>query len=101
MVVALWYTKKALSAVVEVNNDARWIIKHLRRISRTRAAYILGRQPNAKFFYICTFFDPEEGICTNYNDRPRMCREFPWYGRVPDREVIANYPNCSYLEDLA
>jgi len=81
--------------------DTKWIIKHLRRISKTGAARILRRQPNnAHFFYVCTLFDAEEGGCTNYNDRPGMCRNFPWYGRAPDKDVVANYPNCSYLEDL-
>ena len=81
--------------------DTKWIIKNLRRISRVSASQILGRQPNSShFFYVCTVFDSEENVCGDYENRPNMCREFPWYGRTPDKDVIANYPNYSYRADL-
>jgi len=104
-VVALRYTKRMLLARVKSGEldpkETKWIMKNLRRISRTSAARILGRQPNKSyFFYVCTIFDPEENVCSDYEDRPRMCKGFPWYGRTPDKDVIANYPNCSYRADL-
>lgn len=29
-------------------------------------------------WYTCKFWDSESRLCTIYNDRPRMCREYPY-----------------------
>jgi Fe-S-cluster containining protein len=50
----------------------------------------------------CDAFDPGTRLCTAREDRPPVCRDYPWYGddpvtcgRGPDL-----YPSCSYLADL-
>lgn len=32
--------------------------------------------------YDCVFLDREQGLCTVYEDRPRQCRTYPFWGRV-------------------
>lgn len=47
-----------------------------------------GPMPNGKAYgdgpsipiYTCRFFDGETGNCNNYDERPNMCRHYP-YGR--------------------
>jgi hypothetical protein len=82
--------------------DSDWILKHFKRISRKEA---ISRVPGYKtadaYFYECDAFENNE--CTKHDDpkRPRMCREFPWYGRKPCKDsVIHHYPDCSFLKDI-
>lgn len=37
-------------------------------------------QPNT---YACPKFDRESRSCTTYEDRPPVCSNFPWYGKMP------------------
>lgn len=43
--------------------------------------------------YTCRHWDEETGLCGVYEDRPRMCRDFP-YGRRCDYDC-----NCSFIAD--
>jgi Fe-S-cluster containining protein len=51
----------------------------------------------------CDQFDPQARRCTAYEDRPPVCRDYPWYG---DKEgtrcarASSLYPECSYLLDI-
>jgi Fe-S-cluster containining protein len=49
----------------------------------------------------CTAYDPLGRACTAYEDRPPVCRDYPWYGRGPDPAAAAHMPReCSFLADL-
>jgi Fe-S-cluster containining protein len=53
--------------------------------------------------YDCDMFDRESRLCTAGNDRPPVCRYFPWYhdGPTPERAAsMGAYPQCSYLLDV-
>ncbi len=47
----------------------------------------------------CAAFDPETRRCTQHAARPRMCSEYPWYGRPPTPTTIRE-PTCSYWLDV-
>lgn len=51
------------------------------------------------FFYECRHFDQESRRCTNYEGRPDVCREYPWYGEAPD-PAKALPVECIYRDDL-
>lgn len=51
------------------------------------------------FFFRCSNFDPETKRCTDYDNRPSMCRGYPWYG-APPRPDASLPPDCSFREDL-
>jgi Fe-S-cluster containining protein len=51
------------------------------------------------FYYTCDRYDPEARQCTDYENRPDMCRDFPWYGAPPD-PLKALPVTCSYREDI-
>lgn len=51
------------------------------------------------FYYRCDRYDPVAKRCTDYDNRPPVCRGYPWYGRGPDDR--ANIPpTCSFNEDI-
>lgn len=51
--------------------------------------------------YDCDHFDTETRLCTAGEDRPPVCRYYPWYldGPTPGR-AAGLHPQCSYLLDV-
>lgn len=47
----------------------------------------------------CDVYDRATGDCLAYDDRPPVCRDFPWYGREPHHDVWLDM-TCSYHGDL-
>lgn len=43
--------------------------------------YDQNGDPVRGHYYTCKHFDPVSGNCTNYENRPKMCSEYP-YGRM-------------------
>ena len=86
-----------------------WILDHLTPITRREA---LARQPWLKdariwqldidgvltissYYYDCDNFDPRTRMCLDWENRPGICRDFPWpEGRVDTRVVLP--PRCGY-----
>lgn len=62
---------------------------------------IIGGQPSAvtAFFYECRHYDPDNRACLNYENRPEVCSEYPWYGEGPDPSKALPL-TCSYLADV-
>lgn len=54
--------------------------------------------------YSCDAFDPVTRQCTAHDERPPICREYPWYGRSPNKEQLMAEPeklgSCSYWFDI-
>ena len=51
------------------------------------------------FYYRCDRFDRETRQCTDYENRPDVCRGYPWYGTPPDPNKLLP-PTCSYNADV-
>jgi Fe-S-cluster containining protein len=51
----------------------------------------------------CDAFDPATRLCTARENRPPVCRDYPWYGDEPatSSRAATLYPGCSYLADVA
>lgn len=47
-------------------------------------------------FYSCRHFDPVEKACTNYENRPPVCRAYPLYGREEIHPAMALPEACVY-----
>lgn len=103
--VVLPYTKDDVARMPPWQLDEAWrlnrafILAHLtpmpRRQGLERAPHLtqggntwalLGGKPVhvVSHFYSCDRYDPEARACTAYDERPPMCRDFPWYGGQPD-----------------
>lgn len=52
-----------------------------------------------RYFYNCRWFDRDTRSCTNYDDRPPMCRDYPHYGHAPN-PAKALPVCCSFRADV-
>lgn len=57
----------------------------------------LALQP--AWYYSCEFYDATHKRCLDYDNRPAMCRDYPWYGDPPDPSKVLP-PTCSYRVDV-
>ena len=112
-----YWTSAALEGVPDPRTDEGWAawleVGHaVNDRERQIAKYIPGSgyRADADFIathwhplsddeYRCDAFDPATRLCTARDDRPPVCRNYPWYGRTPSAERYMN-PQCSYLADL-
>jgi Fe-S-cluster containining protein len=56
-----------------------------------RVVDLLRVNPEKPGHYTCSAFDPVSGNCMAYEDRPRLCREYP-YGRPCE---YCTYDDCN------
>lgn len=47
----------------------------------------------------CIHYDAAARACTNYEGRPPMCRDFPWYGKGARDGVLATGTVCGYVAE--
>lgn len=53
----------------------------------------------AAHYYRCDRFDPVTRRCADYDNRPTVCRDYPWYREPPDpRKALP--PTCSYRAEV-
>jgi Fe-S-cluster containining protein len=50
--------------------------------------------------YRCDRFDPESRLCTAHDDRPPICRGYPWYDNPPGRRLVVLPERCAFRADL-
>ncbi len=92
----------------------RWVIEDLTPMPRKEAMeklpHLKGKvaikrlpgghiEPDMAFFFRCRHFDPEARRCTNYENRPSVCRKYPWFDGVPDPNKTLPL-ECEYLRDV-
>jgi Fe-S-cluster containining protein len=53
----------------------------------------------AAHYYKCDRYDTETRQCTDYANRPDVCRKFPWYDEPPDPNKVLP-PTCSFNADI-
>lgn len=84
--------------------DVYFMEKHWHRVGREEAARLLpGMGYKGAYYFTCDAFDPEANLCTAHEERPPICRDFPWYESRPDLEVTRLNPafrRCSYWADV-
>lgn len=58
------------------------------------ADMVIYQRPNPKggYRYTCKYFDKESGNCCNYENRPNMCKDYP-YGKQ------CTYKGCTMKEN--
>lgn len=84
----------------------RWLRK-LRRLTPEEAVARLPTVVNwsdwpnhPEFVYKCLNYDEENKACTIHDDRPDICRGFPWYKHQPDAgDTLAAFPKCGFWPD--
>ena len=58
-----------------------------------------------RYTYRCRRFDTETRTCTAHDDRPHVCRDFPWYEDAGDVQKMAErsqyvHERCSFHRDV-
>lgn len=58
--------------------------------------------PVLSWFYRCDLYDAETRRCTDFANRPTMCRQYPWYegDTQAERENKNLPPTCSFRADI-
>lgn len=60
-----------------------------------------SRNQQGQALFSCDAYDAEHKLCTAHDDRPPVCRDFPWYGRAPgDTQGGVITKECSYWLDV-
>jgi Fe-S-cluster containining protein len=71
--------------------DARFAVAHW---------HPTGETGDAGHAYRCDRFDPVTRLCTAHDERPPICRGYPWYDEPPGRRLVLLPEPCSYRADL-
>jgi Fe-S-cluster containining protein len=81
-----------------------WTVESARR-ARENAKFLLqhwhrssGGGKNIR--WSCDAFNSETRLCEAHDERPAVCRDYPWYGGAPKEGVLNKLPKCSFWADL-
>ena len=92
----------ALTRVLGIPSDHVFAAEHWRPLTREEAMrlnpfYTARLAPDAHL-YSCDRLGAD-GRCTVYEERPLVCRGYPWYDR-PARDMPLADPDCGYAIDV-
>ena len=91
----------AVCSVLGIPSDAIFAAKHWHPLTREEAMrsnpFYVSNLPVAAHFYSCDQLG-DDGRCMAYEERPLVCRGYPWYGQPPRLMALPDL-NCSYAID--
>lgn len=76
------------------SKDAQFILTNMRPTGR-----VVRQGKRVKQVLECAKFDKETRLCTAHDDRPELCKQYPWYGGEPKQGDTTMKARCSYLAD--
>src|SRR5438876_10000071 len=92
----------ALTRVLGIPSDHIFAAEHWRPLTRAEATalnpFYTSRLPADAHLYTCDRLGAD-GRCTAYEERPLVCRRYPWYDQPPRDMALAD-AECGYLVDL-
>lgn len=90
-----------LTRVLGIPSDHQFVAEHWRPLTRgeamERTPFYVSRLPADAHFYTCERLGAD-GRCSAYDERPLVCRGYPWYDEPPRRMPLAD-PECGYRVD--
>ncbi|WP_161624347.1 YkgJ family cysteine cluster protein [Alicyclobacillus acidoterrestris] len=91
------------------SRDWSFIGEHWRNISEDEAFHInpllrlqkeVGLIDHDVWYYACDMYDKSTHKCMAHDDRPPVCSEYPYYGRIKPTETMTWYSaTCGYIND--
>ena len=91
----------AVTGVLGIPSDMIFAAQHWHPLTRAEAMrrnpLYTSRLPAAAHLYRCDQLG-DDGRCMAYEERPLVCRGYPWYGQ-PVREMELADQNCGYHYD--
>jgi Fe-S-cluster containining protein len=92
----------ALTQVLGIPSDHAFAARHWHPLTRAEAMrrnpFYTSRLPPDAHLYACDRLG-DDGRCTAYEERPLVCRGYPWYGEAPRQMELAD-PDCGYFIDV-
>jgi Fe-S-cluster containining protein len=92
----------AVTRVLGLPSDHIFAAEHWHPLTREEAMrrnpFYTSRLPADAHLYWCDRLGAD-GRCTAYDERPLVCRGYPWYGELPRQMELAD-PDCSYFVDI-
>lgn len=92
----------AITRVLGIPSDHIFAAEHWQPLTRAEAMqrnpYYTSRLPEGAHLYMCDRL-AADGRCMAYEDRPLVCRGYPWYGEAPRPMALAD-PDCGYHVDV-
>ena len=92
----------ALTSVLGIPSDYPFAARHWHPLTREEAArrnpFYTRSLPADAHLYRCDQLG-DDGRCMAYEERPLVCRGYPWYGQAPKQMELPD-PNCSYFIDI-
>jgi Fe-S-cluster containining protein len=85
--------------------DLEFCYKNLVQISQKEAFRINPHlekwmdKDTDRFFFRCRKFNETTNLCSDHDNRPRMCSHFPWYDHPPNATELLYSPDCGYKVD--
>lgn len=78
-----------LEKKVKLGKPIKWNLEEFKKVSQM----VVFQRPHEKggYRYTCKYFNKESGNCANYENRPNMCRDYPYGNKC-------KYRGCT-LED--
>jgi Fe-S-cluster containining protein len=58
-----------------------------------------GEQRDDMHAYQCDFFDPDSRLCTAHDQRPPICRGYPWYSDEAGSRLVVLPVYCTFRAD--
>jgi Fe-S-cluster containining protein len=91
----------AIASVLGIPSDAVFAATHWHLLTREEAMrrnpfYVSQLRPDAHVYHCDQLGD--DGRCLAYEERPLVCRGYPWYGQPP-RAMALPHPDCGYAVD--
>ena len=91
----------ALTKLLGIPSDAVFAAEHWRPLTRAEAnernPFYTSLLPAQAHLYACDQLG-EDGRCMAYEQRPLVCRGYPWYGEQP-RDMSMADRDCGYRYD--
>jgi Fe-S-cluster containining protein len=60
-----------------------------------------GQRRDDLHAYVCDRFDRASRLCTAHDERPPICRGYPWYDEAPGRRLVLLPERCAFRADQA
>jgi Fe-S-cluster containining protein len=91
----------ALTAILGIPSDHQFAARHWHPLTRAEAMrrnpfYTASLDPEAHL-YRCDMLG-DDGLCKAHEQRPLVCRGYPWY-EAPPRAMPLGDPDCDFYED--
>jgi Fe-S-cluster containining protein len=81
--------------------DFIWILTHWEPVGLGKRWLASDGKWYQDYKYRCKSYDPVHALCTAHDDRPPVCRHYPWYSQGPTRAKARKMGGqCSYLLDV-